>query len=144
MKVKRLTHEERRLQTRERLLEAAQALFVKRGFPSTSLEEVAEAAGYTRGAFYSNFNNKTDLLMETLRRHQATLPCHLRAVVYVLNHYLQSDEGFRLWVEAGLLASRDPAFRERFGPLVEDGQGHQPGFDVIGALVPRCVDNMSD
>lgn len=120
MKRKRLTHEERRLQTRERLLDAAQDLFVERGFLSTSLEEIAEAAGYTRGAFYSNFSDKTDLLIESLRRQRATLPCNLRAVISVLNHYLRNDERLCLWVEASLVAKQDAAFRERFDSLLRD------------------------
>ncbi|MDR6393348.1 TetR/AcrR family transcriptional regulator [Paraburkholderia phenoliruptrix] len=120
MKCKRLTHEERRLQTRERLLEAAHELFVARGYVTTGLEEIAEAAGYARGAFYSNFTDKTDLLIESLRRHRIGLPYNLRAVIGVLNHYLRSDEDFRLWVEAGPLASRQPAFRERFDAIVND------------------------
>ncbi len=122
MKRKRLTHEERRLQTRERLLEAAHELFVERGFGATSLEEIADAAGYTRGAFYSNFRDKTDLLIESLQRRRPHLPCNLHAVILVLNHYLQSDECFRPWVEASLVARRDATFRERFDSILTDGR----------------------
>ncbi len=52
MKRKRLTQQERGLQTRERVLEAARQLFIQRGFLSTSLADITDAAGYTRGAFY--------------------------------------------------------------------------------------------
>jgi len=120
MKVKRLTHEERRLQTRERLFEAAHELFVAHGYASTGLEEIADAAGFTRGAFYSNFSNKTELLIGSLRRHRVALPRNLCAVIQLLDSYLRSDEHFRLWVEASLLASRDSAFRERFDAIVND------------------------
>ena len=45
----------RRLRTRANLLEAAFSVFAAKGFGHVSIEEVCEAAGYTRGAFYSNF-----------------------------------------------------------------------------------------
>jgi AcrR family transcriptional regulator len=56
MKRQRLTREQSKDQTRLRLLDAAQAIFMKKGFVATSVEDIAEAAGYTRGAFYSNFS----------------------------------------------------------------------------------------
>jgi AcrR family transcriptional regulator len=68
MKRERLTHAQRREQTRERLLEAARKTFVKKGLAATSVDNIAEAAGYTRGAFYSNFDGKPELLLELLRR----------------------------------------------------------------------------
>jgi AcrR family transcriptional regulator len=62
----RLTREEKKAQTRERLLEAARAVFARRGFAASSLDEVAEEAGLTKGAVYSNFANKEDLVLEVL------------------------------------------------------------------------------
>ena len=64
----RLNREEKKNQTRERLLDAAAQVFAKRGFESASLDEVAAAAGYTKGAVYSNFAGKTDLLIALLER----------------------------------------------------------------------------
>ncbi|MER7488018.1 TetR family transcriptional regulator [Streptomyces sp. NPDC126497] len=51
----------RRLRTRANLLEAAFSVFAAKGFGHVSIEEVCEAAGYTRGAFYSNFAGLDDL-----------------------------------------------------------------------------------
>ena len=65
---KRLTREESRAQTRERLLDAALELFIKVGLDATSLEDVAETAGYSRGAFYSNFASKDELICEVVDR----------------------------------------------------------------------------
>ena len=62
----RLTREEKKAQTRERLLEAARTVFARRGFASSSLDEVAEEAGLTKGAVYSNFANKEDLVLAVL------------------------------------------------------------------------------
>src|SRR5512133_3917578 len=65
---KRLTREESQAQTRERLLDAALKLFIKVGIDAASLEEVAETAGYSRGAFYSNFASKDELICELVLR----------------------------------------------------------------------------
>ncbi|RKF48574.1 TetR/AcrR family transcriptional regulator [Paraburkholderia fungorum] len=63
----RLSREESRLQTRAHLLAAAKRLFVERGFGATSLRDIAAEAGYTQGAFYSNFASKEDLFVELMR-----------------------------------------------------------------------------
>ncbi len=57
----------RREQTRERLMAAALTAFASRGVIGASVEEICEAAGFTRGAFYSNFADKEDLVVELLR-----------------------------------------------------------------------------
>jgi len=64
----RLTRQERKAQTRERLLDAAAQVFAERGFEAASLDQVAAAAGYTKGAVYSNFAGKTDLVIALLQR----------------------------------------------------------------------------
>jgi AcrR family transcriptional regulator len=51
----------RRSQTRARLLDAGFAVFAARGFGQARIEEVCEAAGFTRGAFYSNFDSLEEL-----------------------------------------------------------------------------------
>lgn len=63
----RLSREESRLQTRAHLLAAAKRLFVERGFGATSLRDIAAEAGYTQGAFYSNFASKEELFVELMR-----------------------------------------------------------------------------
>lgn len=57
----RCTKEEA-LETRSRILDAAEQVFFTSGVARTSLADVAEAAGVTRGAIYWHFKNKTDLL----------------------------------------------------------------------------------
>jgi AcrR family transcriptional regulator len=64
----RLSRAERREQTRQELLSAAEACFVSRGFHASSVEEVAERAGYTKGAVYSNFAAKEDLFFAVYER----------------------------------------------------------------------------
>jgi AcrR family transcriptional regulator len=62
----RLTREEKKAETRRRLLDAAATVFAKRGFAAASLDEIAEEAGLTKGAVYSNFWNKEDLVSAVL------------------------------------------------------------------------------
>jgi AcrR family transcriptional regulator len=57
----RLTREEKKARTRAQLIDAAATVFARRGFVAASLDEVAEDAGLTKGAVYSNFDSKEDL-----------------------------------------------------------------------------------
>jgi AcrR family transcriptional regulator len=61
-----LTPERRRAMTREHLLEAAAVVFARDGYYGASLDDVAAAAGFTKGAVYSNFKNKEDLFLALL------------------------------------------------------------------------------
>ena len=54
--------EEKKAQTRARLLDAAATVFARRGLAAASLDEVADEAGLTKGAVYSNFDSKDDLV----------------------------------------------------------------------------------
>ena len=78
---KRLTREESRAQTRERLIETAQHLFVSNGYGGASIRDIADKAGYSQGAFYSNFSSKEDVLLELLRRHMETEATQLSKVM---------------------------------------------------------------
>lgn len=60
---KRLTRAERQAETRTRLLDAAVRVCARRGLAEATVEEISEEAGYTRGAVYSNFESKEDLLL---------------------------------------------------------------------------------
>ncbi len=55
--------------TREKLFEAAAEVFEERGIGAASIETIAAAAGFTRGAFYSNFESKDDLIVAMLEDH---------------------------------------------------------------------------
>jgi AcrR family transcriptional regulator len=62
------TRAERQAQTRTELVDAAERLFASQGFHATSLDQVADAAGYTKGAVYSNFVSKEDLFLAVYER----------------------------------------------------------------------------
>lgn len=64
--VEKLTPERRRQQTRDVLIAAATEVFARRGFEGAALEEIAETAGFTRGAIYKNFDGKEDLFFAVI------------------------------------------------------------------------------
>ncbi|BBU29933.1 TetR family transcriptional regulator [Burkholderia sp. THE68] len=150
MKPVRLTREQSRDQTRQRLLDAAQAVFIKKGFGASSVEDVAADAGYTRGAFYSNFSSKAELLLNVLKRDHDTIMQRMSALfedgeasradmeARVLQYYsecYQNNACFLLWVEAKLHASRDPGFRASFNALMRELR--QTTTDYIRAFSER-------
>ncbi|MFT4298875.1 MAG: TetR/AcrR family transcriptional regulator [Aeromicrobium sp.] len=62
----RITRAERQAQTRERLVEVARELFLADGYAATTLDKVAVAAGFSKGAVYSNFSGKEELCLAVL------------------------------------------------------------------------------
>ena len=64
---RRLTQAEAKERTRQQLLAAAARVFAQKGFAGASLEEIAEAAGYSTGAVYYNFAGKEELFLELIR-----------------------------------------------------------------------------
>jgi AcrR family transcriptional regulator len=63
---KRLTRAESQARTRRQILDAAARIFAKKGFADATVEEIAESAGYSVGALYSNFAGKDQLLVELM------------------------------------------------------------------------------
>src|SRR5436190_21240498 len=55
--------------TRDKLFEAAARVFEEQGIGAASIEAIAAAAGFTRGAFYSNFASKDELIIAMLEDH---------------------------------------------------------------------------
>ena len=64
--VPRMTRAESQAQTRTQLVKTARQLFFDDGYHPTSLEKVADAAGFSKGAVYSNFRNKDELCIAVL------------------------------------------------------------------------------
>ncbi|HEY0704709.1 MAG TPA: helix-turn-helix domain-containing protein, partial [Candidatus Acidoferrales bacterium] len=54
--------------TRRKLLAAAEQIFARTGFEAARLEDIAAKAGYTRGAFYANFDSKEDIFFALLEQ----------------------------------------------------------------------------
>jgi AcrR family transcriptional regulator len=64
----RMTREQSKANTRERLLAAARSVFARSGFHGASVEEIASKAGFSTGALYSNFDGKEDLFLVLMER----------------------------------------------------------------------------
>lgn len=79
-----------RTATRSRLLSASAEVFAEKGIEAASVEELCTAAGFTRGAFYSNFASKTDLAL-------AMYGEHVRQLAERLNGQLDQ------WLHAGAM-----------------------------------------
>jgi AcrR family transcriptional regulator len=66
---KRLTRQESQARTRSLLLEVATQEFLAHGYTGTSLERIAELAGFSKGAVYGNFAGKEELCLAVLENH---------------------------------------------------------------------------
>ena len=124
-----MTRAQRKARTREDLLDAAMRLFCARGFHATSLDQVAAAAGYTKGAVYSNFASKEDLFFALYERRVEQETARMRAALeratrtevsraVVARRDGGKDDGwlavfFEFWAHV----LRNPALRERFERL---------------------------
>lgn len=122
---KRVT--KRREQTRQRLLDAALAVFAEEGFGRSTVEQVCDRAGYTRGAFYSNFSSLDELFLamweqrsramldgvrEAADSDDSTHARDIRAVVAtVLGAVPVDDAWYRVTAEFTAHALRNPALR---------------------------------
>jgi AcrR family transcriptional regulator len=125
----RTRRDEQRERTRGELLDAAAETFAKHGFHGASVDLVADVAGYTKGAVYSNFRSKEELFLELLDRQlDATVdilssvvddvpPDQRAEAIAVRAAELEVLDGdwFLLEAEFLLYAARneDPAIRER-------------------------------
>src|SRR6187397_91430 len=125
---KRLTRKEKQAETRRQLLDAGERVFLRRGLQGSSVEEIAAEAGYTRGAFYSNFKGKDELFVELLHsrvydryaelakesyERPGTRREQLRWGAEQLRDVQKDERGswlFRLWLECLTQAGRDEEF----------------------------------
>ncbi|OHT83361.1 TetR/AcrR family transcriptional regulator [Mycobacteroides saopaulense] len=80
----RVSRAESQQRTREELLDAAEELFLANGLGGTTVSKIADAAGRTVGAIYSNFSSKENLCAEVLLR------CYMRTFSEVAGKLIQS------------------------------------------------------
>jgi AcrR family transcriptional regulator len=95
----RLTREQSRAATRERLLSAARIVFARSGFHGASVEEIASEAGFSTGALYSNFDGKEDLFLALMEQE---IEHHVRAISEVVSELpsmrARAASGAREWM----------------------------------------------
>ncbi|GGC56081.1 TetR/AcrR family transcriptional regulator [Hoyosella rhizosphaerae] len=129
------------------MLEAAFDTFADEGFGRATVENICECAGYTRGAFYSNFASLDDLFLEMWRQKSGDLIARIHAVLeelptlhlgtpaQVVEHVLAAvpvdDKWYRITAEftahslrnpslLRVMASREQAISDEFVPLIEE------------------------
>jgi TetR/AcrR family transcriptional regulator, transcriptional repressor of aconitase len=102
----RLTREQSKAQTRQRLLSAARTVFARRGYHGASVEEIAAEAGFSTGALYSNFDGKESLFL-ALMDHEVDAYCAEIAaeVDGVASIADRARDGARHWME---IVEREP------------------------------------
>jgi AcrR family transcriptional regulator len=123
----RLTRKESQAHTRRCLMRSAARICARRGLQQASIDEVAEDAGYTKGAFYANFKNKEELFLAMLDERFATRIEQIEQVIAGdepdtekaqragddFATMLRADpEWQRLFLEFTAYASRNDEFRE--------------------------------
>jgi AcrR family transcriptional regulator len=127
MAPRRLTRKEKQAHTRSCLMTSAARVFTRRGLQQASIDEVAEDAGFTKGAFYANFKNKEELFLAMLDERFAErleeiervwageedLETQARQAGTDFSDYLGADpEWQRLFFEFAAYAARNEDFRE--------------------------------
>ncbi|HVS28959.1 MAG TPA: TetR/AcrR family transcriptional regulator [Solirubrobacteraceae bacterium] len=124
---RRLTRKERQAHTRSCLMKSASKVFARHGLQQASIEEVAEDAGYTKGAFYANFKSKEELFLAMLDERFAERLEEIDRVIEsdaapetqaraagadFIRHISADPEWQRLFFEFAAYAARNEDFRE--------------------------------
>ncbi|MFI5673276.1 TetR/AcrR family transcriptional regulator [Streptomyces cellulosae] len=146
----------RRVRTRANLLDAAFAVFAAKGFGRVSIEEVCDAAGYSRGAFYSNFGSLDELFFALYRQRAALIAEQVTealaldgpeldvpaSVARVTDVLLLDVDWLLVKTDFLVHAARDPAVaqtllehRERLRRAIEDRLARATGPTALPAVL---------
>ena len=136
--------------TRARFIQSAEKIFARDGFEAAKLEEIATAAGYTRGAFYSNFESKEDLFFALLEKEISHRIAALEkemakfrdpeAKLKAMREFFLSKTLDRRWsllaMEFKLFAVRHPEVKQRLAAMHRRFVGPRVGMleEVMKAL----------
>ncbi len=123
----RLSRAEQNALNRARLLDAALSVFAAKGYHGASLDEVAEAAGFSKGAVYSRFQSKADLMLALMDRVVRERVARVEAIAestqdYTLEAFQRANwddlanarDWLLLTIEFRVHAFRDPELRARY------------------------------
>jgi AcrR family transcriptional regulator len=130
----RLSRKESRDLTRRALRVAARKELARRGVGGASVDRLVEAAGFSRGAFYANYANKDELLLELLLEHQnraldswrrlilgdGDLEQTLTGMAETLDAYHRNRDRALFAIELRLHAERDADFAKAYGPYLRE------------------------
>ena len=144
----RLNREESQARTRNLLIEAARNEIVKKGFAMASVRDIADAAGFSQGAFYSNFPDKEAILLDLMQRHQSEERGKIEAALtHAGGDVAKAMAGIEKWAssnsdpgiavlatELQLQALRSPSFAQVYNDL---NRKHRR---ALGTLVTRLFE----
>jgi AcrR family transcriptional regulator len=157
----RLSRKDSQMVTRERLRGAAGRHFARHGYSGARIETIAEAAGYSKGAFYSNYASKLDLLVDLLREkqigevqlwqdviaHSVDVEADLAHLAARYDNLPHIQERMLLNVELQLEADRNPEFHPIFCQYLDNLYAEMRCFFVImlaqrGKAPPENLDHI--
>jgi AcrR family transcriptional regulator len=126
----RLTRAAKQEQTRAQLIEAAASVFARRGFQAATIEEIAEEAGYSHGAVYSNFAGKEDLFLAVFEQYMSERVQEVARAAQIegsfaeraragadqwMQRFAGDRDTFLLHLEFMIHAARNPHLSEQLG-----------------------------
>ena len=130
MRQRRLTRQESRLITRAAIVDAAEEVFLRDGFEHASVEQITETAGFSRGAFYSNFSDKDELALAVIDKRRREVARALRALQRISDPVMhraairdwfskqcRQTDWISLRLEFGRRAQRNPALERLLAEL---------------------------
>jgi AcrR family transcriptional regulator len=127
---RRLTRAQKQAQTRTRLVQSAADVFARRGFQAATIEEIAEHAGYSHGAVYSNFAGKEQLFLEVFEDYMAKRVQEVAAATEIegsfaeraraaadqwMRRFSEDRSTFLLHLEFMIHAARNPHLSKQLG-----------------------------
>ena len=130
--MQRKTRTQQQQETKEMLFAAAIEQIMKFGFDKTSINSISEEAGFSKGAFFSNFKNKYDLLLQLTDKLKSEERFNLKSALAInnenntisingLNSYVDQIKNNTICVildiEMQLIASRDQNFKQYYDQL---------------------------
>jgi AcrR family transcriptional regulator len=145
-------HQQRTEATRRALLDAARRIFARDGFEASRIEDIAEATGHTRGAFYAHFNSKEDLFFALFEQEAGDRFRDLRSVMErcpdtaarlrALRKFYVARVSDRQWVmlalEFKLFALRHPKLRARLARTHRRIR-ESLKLEIISKLIPELM-----
>ncbi|MCP1845699.1 AcrR family transcriptional regulator [Bradyrhizobium sp. USDA 4524] len=160
---RRLTREQSQEQTRRRLIESARRQVATRGFNAATVRDIAEDAGYSLGAFYSNFDSKESLLLEVLSLHRSEEALRVASIIDSAGgDFSKVLAGIETWaeqlsktpkhamlaLELQLQAVRDPNFGAAYSAAMAKQLALYADlarrlFDLSGATPPAPLEDIA-
>jgi AcrR family transcriptional regulator len=129
-RAKRPTRAQQQAHTRAQLIKAAAGVFARRGFQAATVEEIAEQAGYSHGAVYSNFKGKEELFLAAFEQYMTQRIAEVTQATEVegsfaeraraaadqwMQRFTEDRETFLLHLEFMIHAARNPKLSKQLG-----------------------------